>query len=118
MNPRLIVPHRVWIRNQRKRYPALPTDDAMEIEGECACGNCGCLGNNECGHACLDDDNGCTLLGDYTCPCCMIESMPATDAQMDAITGQCSLFSNAGAVPRRNDVGTSHLFGVIGGEHE
>jgi len=93
-NPRLILPHRMWIRNQRKKYPALPTGEAMEIDGECACGNCGCLGNRECGHGCLDTDNNCTLLGDDTCPCCMIESMPATDAQVDAATGQRSLFAN------------------------
>ena len=94
MKPGLVTEHRLWIKAQRRKHATLPTHGGMEIDGECACGNCGCLGNTECGHDCMDDDNGCTLLGDDTCPCCLIESEPATDAQVDAMTGQASLFAN------------------------
>ncbi len=31
-------------------------------------------------------------IGEATCPCCMIEDAPATDAMVDAVTGQGSLF--------------------------
>ena len=93
MKPDKIIAHRLWIRSQRKKYPCLPTGEVMDIDGECACGNCGCLGNNECKHGCLDDENGCTLMGDDTCPCCTIEPAPATDKQVDAITGQANLFN-------------------------
>ena len=87
MKPGLVTEHRLWIKAQRRKR-------GLQIDGECACGNCGCLGNNVCGHECLDTDNKCTLLGDDTCPCCMIESAPLTDAQEDALTGQGALFAN------------------------
>ena len=34
------------------------------------CAVCGCLGNNSCGHDCLDLDKGCTLDRGEICPCC------------------------------------------------
>ena len=97
MKPGLVTEHRRWIKAQRRKHAALPVASGMEIDGECACGNCACLGNNACGHECLDADNNCTLMGDGTCPCCMIESAPLTDAQEDALTGQGALFANKGA---------------------
>ena len=91
MKAGLITEHRLWIVRQRKKHPSLPTGEALIIEGELGCGNCGCLGNRECKHDCLDEDNNCTLIGDDTCPCCMIEPEPLSDAQYDSIVGQAQL---------------------------
>ena len=83
-----IKAHRLWIREQRKRHPELPANEAIMVDGNLCCMNCGCPGNRDCGHDCLDETNYCTLLGDDTCPCCMIESRPATDDEVDTATGQ------------------------------
>ena len=36
-----------------------------------ACEKCGCIGNNSCGHKCLDVGNLCTLSELIICPCCV-----------------------------------------------
>ena len=92
----LIIQHRLWIKNQWKRRHDIPTQDGAIFEdGELGCGNCGCFGNRDCGHFCLDTDNNCTLLGDDTCPCCTIEPMPLTDREYDKTTGQRRMLDEA-----------------------
>ena len=35
-----------------------------------ACCGCLCLGNQECGHDCFDEEKLCTLQPNMLCPCC------------------------------------------------
>jgi len=35
-----------------------------------ACCGCLCLGNQECGHDCVDEEKLCTLQPNMLCPCC------------------------------------------------
>lgn len=39
-------------------------------EDACICASCGCAGNEECGHACHNDNDMCTLHEDMVCACC------------------------------------------------
>lgn len=38
-----------------------------------ACEECGCKGNESCGHSALDREWGCALYPDLRCPCCHIK---------------------------------------------
>lgn len=61
----LLDAHRAYMRRDRK---ADKPDDNDEFF---ACEECGCPGNNKCGHECLDTGNMfCALDDDMVCPCC------------------------------------------------
>ena len=48
------------------------------VDGAVPCEECGCLGNNECGHDCLDREQECTIQqeSDGACPCCAAMHQP------------------------------------------
>lgn len=46
-------------------------NDDLEWEmNNAPCVECGCIGNNECGCECVDEENQCTLDESLVCPCC------------------------------------------------
>lgn len=59
-NIELLKVHKRWINAQKCTY------DGNIPE----CESCGCIGNQECKHAPLDDDECCTLDSLLVCPCC------------------------------------------------
>ena len=59
----LFEQHKKWMERDRKA-------DAVSPIVECPCESCGCIGNNACGHECLDQD--CALNDMMVCPCCNI----------------------------------------------
>ncbi len=45
---------------------------AERVDPGCApCEECGCMGNCECGHECINKEECCTLVNAETCPCCV-----------------------------------------------
>ena len=59
----LLEQHKKWMERDRKA-------DAVSKFQECPCEECGCIGNNRCGHECLGQD--CALDDMMMCPCCNI----------------------------------------------
>jgi len=45
------------------------------------CALCGCTGNNNCGHDCLDTEKACTLDFYNVCSCCLIDKKHMEHAQ-------------------------------------
>jgi len=56
-----IEQHKKWMQRDRNA-------DTARNDTACPCENCGCIGNNTCGHECLDND--CALDEMMVCPCC------------------------------------------------
>lgn len=59
----LIEAHRRYMARDR-------TGEDRKNQEACPCEECGCEGNEECGHKCIDDARFCTLGSDCCCPCC------------------------------------------------
>ena len=59
--------HKEW---QNRKIDLLKVMEQETERQTPACEICKCLGNNECGHECLDEKNLCTLQPDMICPCC------------------------------------------------
>ena len=78
--------HRLWIREQRKRYP----NDRVEYDTP-VCDICLCNGGQECGHYPFDKAM-CALDESMICGCCSVESNAMSDLEYDDMNGQSDMF--------------------------
>jgi hypothetical protein len=55
-----------------KKYMARDkSKDKLVPEGIVPCESCGCIGNEDCGHECIDENEACTIREPFfTCACC------------------------------------------------
>jgi len=59
--------HEAW---QKRKIDEELVYERAELKGIPPCQECFCLGNNECGHECLNKEQLCTLDDTLVCPCC------------------------------------------------
>jgi hypothetical protein len=70
----LVEQHKIWMRREREL--------TGRVDDICPCESCGCIGNNDCGHECLDRD--CALDEEMICPCCnVVFSVPNTNMRLE-----------------------------------
>ncbi len=65
MRTKLLAKHREYMQRDRSK------DKPAVNAGACPCEQCGCEGNETCGHSPLNEEFMCALMPHNTiCPCC------------------------------------------------